>query len=85
MPYTGEMFGPADEAGLVADGFAPDPATLRPVWDRTLDTVLSEATLARPAVPWSQSGGRTGRHSEHLGFLLAEMQHLPRTHPGAAW
>lgn len=85
MPYTAEMFGSADEGGLVADGIAPDPATLRPEWDKTLDVVLAEATLARPAAPWAQQGGRTGRHTEHLGFLLAEMQHLPRTHPGATW
>ena len=46
---------------------------------------VEEATLARPAGTWMQRGGRTGRHSEHLGFLLAEMQHLQRSHPGAAW
>lgn len=84
-PFTGEMFGPADEAPLVAEGVAADPATIRPAWDRTLDAVLAEATLARPATTWFQKGGRTGQHTEHLGFLLAEMQHLPRTHPGATW
>lgn len=84
-PYAGEMFGPADEAPLVASGIAADPGALRPVWDRTVEAVLGEATLSRPAGTWSQQGGRVGRHSEHLGFLLAEMQHLPRTHPGAAW
>jgi ring-1,2-phenylacetyl-CoA epoxidase subunit PaaC len=43
------------------------------------------ATLARPADCWMQSGGRSGRHTEHLGHLLAEMQFLQRSHPGAAW
>ena len=84
-PYAGEMFGPADEAPLIADGTATDPAALRAAWDATLDHVLAEATLTRPAGTWSHQGGRVGRHSEHLGFLLAEMQHLPRTHPGARW
>ena len=84
-PYTGEMFGPADEAPLVEAAIAPDPAPLRAAWDRTVADVLVEATLARPDNRWSQAGGRTGRHSEHLGFLLAEMQHLPRSFPGAAW
>lgn len=84
-PYAGEMFGPDDEAPLVQDGTAADSAALRPAWDETLDTVLAEATLVRPAGTWSQRGGRSGRHTEHLGFLLAEMQHLARTHPGAAW
>ncbi len=85
LPYAGEMFGPADESGLVAEGFAADPEALRAEWDRTVETVLAEATLKRPAGIWSHSGGRSGRHTEHLGFLLAEMQHLPRTHPGAKW
>ncbi len=84
-PYTGEMFTCPDEAPLVAEGIAADTEALRPGWDRTLDDVLAQATLARPTGAWSHKGGRTGRHSEHLGFLLAEMQHLPRTHPGAAW
>ena len=84
-PYAGEMFGPPDEAALVEAGIAPDPAALRPAWDATLDAVLAEATLLRPATTWFQKGGRTGQHTEHLGFLLAEMQHLARTHPGAAW
>jgi len=46
---------------------------------------LSRATLARPVDGWMQSGGRGGRHTEHLGHLLAEMQHLQRTYPGATW
>lgn len=85
MPYTGELFGPEDEAPLIAAGIAPDPTLIRPEWDATLDEVLARATLDRPSAPWSQQGGRHGRHTEHLGFLLAEMQHLPRTHPGATW
>lgn len=84
-PFTGEMFEGADEAALVAGNVAVDLASLRPAYDATLDAVLAEATLARPAGGWAQRGGRTGRHTEHLGFLLAEMQHLQRTHPGATW
>jgi len=84
-PYVGEMFEPGDEAGLIADGTAADPAALRPIFDTTLITVLDQATLRPPANTWTQRGGRQGRHSEHLGFLLAEMQHLQRTHPGASW
>ena len=84
-PYTGEMFGPPDEAPLIADATTPDPSTIRATWDQTLDGVLARATLARPTTTWSQQGGRTGRHTEHLGFMLAEMQHLPRSFPGATW
>lgn len=81
-PYTGEMFEPDD---LVDSEVAPDPAPLRAVWDRTVASVLEQATLTRPAGAWMQRGGRAGRHTEHLGFMLAEMQHLQRSYPGARW
>jgi ring-1,2-phenylacetyl-CoA epoxidase subunit PaaC len=84
-PYVGEMFEPGDEAALVAEGIAADPATLRPLFDATVTSVLEQATLRAPTNAWVQRGGRQGRHSEHLGFLLAEMQHLQRSHPGASW
>lgn len=51
----------------------------------TVDKVLAEATLERPADGWAPSGGRDGRHTEHLSHLLAEMQVLHRAHPGATW
>lgn len=85
MPYVGEMFAGEDEAGLVASSVAVDAAGLRSGWEGMVDRVLGEATLTRPPGTWSHKGGRVGRHTEHLGFLLAEMQHLPRTHPGAVW
>jgi ring-1,2-phenylacetyl-CoA epoxidase subunit PaaC len=85
-PYAGEMFetDPA-ECSLIEDGIAADPAKLRAVWNSTLASALQRATLRRPEGTWMQSGGRTGRHSEHLGRLLAEMQHLQRTYIGATW
>lgn len=84
--YTGEMF-ERDEAerGLMAAGVAVDPESLRPGWESTVDSVLAEATLTRPAATPTQTGGRQGRHSEHLAPLLAEMQVLQRTYPGATW
>lgn len=85
-PYTGEMFEcDAAEQGLVAAGVATDPASLRPAWESAVAAVLSRATLARPAGAWMQTGGRSGRHSEHLGPLLSVMQTLQRTYPGAKW
>jgi ring-1,2-phenylacetyl-CoA epoxidase subunit PaaC len=85
-PYTGEMC-ETDRivAALVADGIAPDPAALKPEWERTIGAVLAEATLRRPVDGWMQSGGRRGRHSEHLGYILAELQFLQRAYPGAQW
>ena len=85
-PYTGEMFEcDAAEHGLAASGIAADPDTLRSAWDATVGTVLSRATLARPANPWMQTGGRSGRHSEHLGHLLSTLQYMQRTYPGSTW
>jgi ring-1,2-phenylacetyl-CoA epoxidase subunit PaaC len=86
-PYAGEMFeSDAVEQALIAQGTAVDPEMLRAEWERGVDGVLAEATLAKPAASsWMQSGGRSGRHSEHLGHLLAEMQFLQRAYPGATW
>lgn len=85
-PYTGEMFA-ADEIDrrLAVAGVLPDPAALRPEWDATLAEVLAEATLARPAGTFAHTGGRQGRHTEHLGHLLATMQWLQRAYPDATW
>ncbi|HEY3892678.1 MAG TPA: 1,2-phenylacetyl-CoA epoxidase subunit PaaC [Bradyrhizobium sp.] len=84
--YTGEMFEVDDsERSLIANGAAIDPATLRPRWLKTVSDVVSEAALALPKSEWMQQGGRSGRHSEHLGHLLSELQSMQRTFPGATW
>lgn len=85
-PFTGELFSrdAADDA-MIAAGVATAPETVRGIWSRTVDNVIARATLARPTDGWMQSGGRDGRHSEHLGYLLAELQFLARSHPGATW
>lgn len=84
--YTAELF-EMDEAErqLAADGVAVDRSTLRAEWDRIVDAVLAEATLARPAGDWSVSGGRRGMHTEHLGHMLSELQFLQRAYPGLQW
>ncbi|MGH8892212.1 MAG: 1,2-phenylacetyl-CoA epoxidase subunit PaaC [Actinomycetes bacterium] len=86
-PYVAEMFVSDDlERGLAAEGVAVDVSTLREEWDTYVDQVLREATLSRPGVGWTPPpGGRVGVHTEEFGFLLAEMQHLHRSHPGASW
>ena len=84
--YTGEMFEVDDsERGLIVNKVAIDPATLRPRWLKTISDVVSEATLTLPQSEWMQQGGRSGRHSEHLGHLLSELQSMQRTFPGATW
>ena len=83
-PYVDELL-EADDAADALPGVAVDPASLRPAWTAYVHGVLAEATLAVPTPTWRSRGGRTGLHSEHLGRLLPEMQHLHRAHPGATW
>ena len=84
--FTGEMFEIDDsERALIDDGIAVDPAILHPQWLKTVSDVVGEATLALPKTSWMQQGGRSGRHSEHLGHLLSELQSMQRTFPGATW
>ncbi len=73
------------ERGLINVGIAIDPAALGQGWLETVSGVLREATLTLPKSDWMQQGGRSGRHSEHLGHLLSELQSMPRTFPGATW
>ena len=84
--FTGEMFA-VDEAerALIHADIAVDPGTLRGRWLTTLSDVASEATLTLPQNDWMQQGGREGRHSEHLGHLLSELQSMQRTFPGQTW
>ncbi len=85
-PYTAELFeADAIDRAMAARGIGPDPAGLGPAWDAAVAETLAEATLARPEPGHAVSGGRRGVHSEHLGFLLAEMQFLPRAYPDARW
>ncbi|MFT0877494.1 1,2-phenylacetyl-CoA epoxidase subunit PaaC [Rhodopseudomonas sp. G2_2311] len=84
--FTGELFETDDvERRLLESGVAIDPESVRGTWQSTIDTVLREATLTVPSNPWMQQGGRSGRHTEHLGRLLAELQHMQRTYPGLTW
>jgi ring-1,2-phenylacetyl-CoA epoxidase subunit PaaC len=83
-PYTGELFA-RDEQEMVDAGVVPEVASLRPDWAAAVETTLTRATLNRPVDGWMQSGGRTGRHTEHLGHLLAELQFMQRAYPGATW
>lgn len=84
--FTGEMFAVDDgERALIHAGIAVDPGTLRRRWLTTLADVAGEATLTLPQNDWMQQGGRSGRHSEHLGHLLSDLQSMQRTFPGQTW
>lgn len=84
-PYTGELFAADEVDRLFADSMAPEPAALEPAWREIVTDVVGRATLTLPADGYMHSGGRHGRHTEHLGHLLDEMQILARSHPGAKW
>ena len=85
--YTGEMFKyDAVDQAMVAAGIAPPSDVLRQAFLDHVAEIFAEATLAMPAPDaWMQKGGKQGTHTEHLGFILAEMQFLQRAYPGAEW
>ena len=85
-PYAFELF-ERDELvdALVRRGVAADPDLLRRQWEATVTAALAEATLDVPQTTWRPTGGRSGRHLTSFGYLLAELQHLHRSHPGARW
>lgn len=85
-PYVAELF--QDDAlttRLAAAGAAVEPSSLRGDFDRLTGAILAEAELEVPEVQPAPGGGRRGMHSEHLGYILAEMQVLAREYPGASW
>jgi ring-1,2-phenylacetyl-CoA epoxidase subunit PaaC len=85
-PFTNELFDADDvDRAVAAEGLGPMPGSLRDGWSQRVDATLAEATLARPGESPFAWYGKQGRHGEHLGYLLAEMQSLHRAHPGATW
>jgi ring-1,2-phenylacetyl-CoA epoxidase subunit PaaC len=83
--WAGELFESSPIFEVLNPSFVAFP-TLKSDWLNKVDEVLQMATLARPDDnAWSQTGGRYGIHSAHLGYILAEMQSLPRTYPDATW
>lgn len=84
--YVPELFEPDPvDAAAEAQGLGPAWASLEPAWTETMQALLAEATLRLPPRPAFRSAGRLGVHSEHMGYVLAEMQHLQRAYPGGAW
>jgi ring-1,2-phenylacetyl-CoA epoxidase subunit PaaC len=85
-PFTHELFeSDAVTRDVVDTAVAPDPERLRHEWDAYVGRVLEEATLSPPDGTWQPTGGRRGLHTECFGYMLAEMQHLHRAHPGLTW
>ncbi len=84
--YTGEMFIPASfEIELFAEGYAIDIPSLQAPWKEKVSSVLSQATLTIPPDEPMLTGGKEGRHTEHMGFILTELQYMQRTFPQMQW
>ena len=84
--YTHELFAvDGIEQSLIDAGIAADRPALKADWEAYVKTVLTGATLDTPDGQWSVHGGREGLHTEHLGYLLAELQSLQRAYPGLEW
>ncbi len=84
--FTGELFLPAGyETALLQENMGVDLSIVRQQWNQKVQEVFAEATIQIPEKNWAQQGGKTGIHTEHLGYILAEMQFLQRAYPGAEW
>ncbi|MDG1428844.1 MAG: phenylacetate-CoA oxygenase subunit PaaC [Crocinitomicaceae bacterium] len=84
--YTDELFFTDDiEKELLENGMSADLEEIKVAWMETVNQVLSEATLNIPDHGWQHDGGRRGMHSEHLGYILAELQYMQRAYPGMEW
>jgi ring-1,2-phenylacetyl-CoA epoxidase subunit PaaC len=84
--YTGEMFAVDELDKIVGTSFdGPDLNTIATTWQKDIAAIVEQATLTLPQEQCMASGGKQGIHTEHLGYLIAEMQNLPRSYPGATW
>lgn len=85
-PYTGELFQAAGyELLATSEGTAVDVSLLKDAWFKKVTEVFAEATLDVPQNVFMQSGGKEGIHSEHLGYILTELQYMQRAYPGMEW
>lgn len=84
--YTGELFemNEVDEV-LIKEGIAVDLSAIKSKWENHITELIAKATLQKPETAYAQTGSRKGLHTEHLGYILAEMQALPRMFPDAKW
>lgn len=84
--FTADMF-VQDESDdvIIKEGFGPDLSAIYPIWKEKVKEVLTEATLETPEDGWMQSGSKKGRHTEHMGHILTELQYMQRVYPGAEW
>ncbi|MDX1478658.1 MAG: 1,2-phenylacetyl-CoA epoxidase subunit PaaC [Saprospiraceae bacterium] len=84
--FTGELYTPSEiEREMIGLGIAPDWSSMADTWKARVKEVFSEATIPVPEDGWMHTGGKDGHHTEHLGYLLTDLQYLQRTYPEAQW
>jgi ring-1,2-phenylacetyl-CoA epoxidase subunit PaaC len=84
--YSGELFLKSDaDAAMTDTGAGVDLTQIKTLWRERIDAVINEATLSLPTTTWMQNGGKTGVHSEHLGYVLTELQFMQRAYPNMKW
>ena len=86
FPYTQELFKPTEiEEEAHKNGIGADLQVVKDQWDQKVNEIFQMATLEVPEISWGQEGGKSGVHTEHMGYILADLQYLQRTYPGAKW
>lgn len=84
--YTNELFYEnAQDHSLHAAGLVPKFEIIQAKWNQTVKDIIAEATLSVPAHNWKFEGGREGRHSEHMGYILSDLQYMQRAYPNMEW
>ena len=84
--YTGELFIMNDtDKAMLEEGIGVDLEAIKPLWMERVSAIFEEATIDMPTGTWMQQGGKEGRHTEQLGYILAELQFMQRAYPGMAW
>ena len=84
--YSDEIFmTDAVDDELTKSGILPDLTDLRSIWNQTVNSVFTEATISIPTNNWKFEGGRKGRHSEHMGYILSDLQYMQRAYPNLEW
>ena len=85
-PYAGELFEMNEvDSVLIKDGITVDLNAIKPVWEKEIGQLITKANLVLPEGSYAHTGSRKALHSEHLSYILAEMQSIPRMHPNAKW
>ncbi|GAA0871392.1 phenylacetate-CoA oxygenase subunit PaaC [Gangjinia marincola] len=84
--YTGELFDPSEyEKQLIEEGIAVNLEKIKPIYLERVSKLFAEATLTIPETKWFKKGGKQGVHTEHMGYILADLQYMQRTYPNMSW